>query len=142
MSGEKVVYATFINATREKIWAALTQSEFTRLYLWGTNLESEWKPGSTLRGFMDDGTTCSEGKILKSVRGKSLSYTDEIIRPDGTKCGKSVITFEIEQHGEVCKLIVTHEHDSETHKDAMMGWEMTLSSLKSLLETGEALPFG
>jgi len=141
MSEEKVVYGIYINASAEKIWDALTQSEYTRQYFWGTNVESDWKPGSKIRSFSDDGTTFGEGEVIKAERGKVLSYTDTMIGPNGTKGGESIITFEIEEHGDVCKLIVTHEHSSEEHKDAIHGWEMSMSSLKSLLETGEALPF-
>ncbi len=142
MEQQKVIYGIFIKASAEKLWDALTQSEYTRQYLWGMSVESDWKAGSTIRGFMDDGTTCSEGTVLKSEPGKILSQASVIIGPDGKSSGKSTITYEIEKHGDVCKLIVTHEHNSETHKNAMMGWEMCISSLKSLLETGEALVFG
>ena len=64
-----------------------------------------------------------------------------MMNPDGTKGDESIVTFEIEQHGDVCKLSVTHEHSSDAHKEALNGWEMCMGSLKSLLETGEALPF-
>lgn len=142
MSKEKVVYGIYINAPAEKIWDALTQSEYTRQYFWGSNVESDWKPGSKIRNFSDDGTTFGEGEVLKAEPGKILSQTSRMLGPDGTTSGESKITFEIEQHGDVCKLIVTHEHSSEMHKNAMGGWEMSMSSLKSLLETGEALAIG
>ena len=140
MSEEKKVYTIYIKATPEKIWDALTKSEFTRQYFWGANVESDWQVGSKVRSFGDDGTTYSEGVILKSEPCKILSQNGRTIAPDGTKGDESVVTYEIEQHGDVCKLTVTHEHSSEDHKDAMNGWAMCMGSLKSLLETGEALP--
>ncbi|NNF00583.1 MAG: ATPase [Pyrinomonadaceae bacterium] len=139
MEEKEVVYGIFIKATPEKIWDALTQSEFTRKYFWGTNVESDWKPGSKIRFFSDDGTTFSEGEVIKAERGKILSQSEWMIGPDGKKGGESVITFEIEKHGDSSKLIVTHVHSAKDHKKAMHGWEMSMSSLKSLLETGEAL---
>ena len=142
MHKEKVVYGIYINAPAEKIWDALTQSEYTRQYFWGTNVESDWKPGSKIRFFSDDGTTFAEGEVIKAERGKVLSQAERMIGPDGKKGDESIITYEIQQHGDVCKLIVTHEHSSEMHKNAINGWEMSMSSLKSLLETGEALALG
>ena len=139
MHNEKVVYGIYINAPAEKIWDALTQSEYTRQYVWGSNVESDWKPGSPFRAYFDDGATFMEGEILKAERGKILSYKSAMISPDGSKAEASITTFEIESLGEVNKLIVTHEEIPETIKDAMLGWEMCLSSLKSLLETGKAL---
>ena len=139
MSKEKVVYGIYIKASAEKIWDALTKSEYTRQYVWGTNVESDWEVGSPFRAHFDDGTTFMEGEILKSERGKILSRKSAMILPDGTKGEESIITFEIEPAGEVNKLIVTHEDIPESFEDAMLGWEMCLSSLKSLLETGKAL---
>lgn len=139
MHKEKVVYGIYINAPAEKIWDALTQSEYTRQYFGGSNVESDWKPGSKTRWFSDDGTTFAEGEVINSERGKILSQKEWMISPDGTKGSESIVTYEIEKHGDVCKLIVTHEHSSEKHKNAINGWEMSMGSLKSLLETGEAL---
>ena len=102
MEQQTVVYGIFINAPAEKIWDALTQSEYTRQYFWGANFESNWKPGSKIRGFSDDGTTFSEGEVIKAERGKILSRSDRMIGPDGKQGGESIITFEIEQHGDVC----------------------------------------
>jgi hypothetical protein len=51
--------------------------------------------------------------------------------------------MEIEQAGEVVKLAITHEIDKPGSKliDAVsVGWPKILSSLKTLLETGSALP--
>ena len=77
MHKEKVVYAVYIKTTPNKIWEALTKSEFTRQYFWGVNVESDWNVGSKTRSFGDDGTTYSEGVILKSEKGKVLSQKTE-----------------------------------------------------------------
>jgi hypothetical protein len=52
------------------------------------------------------------------------------------------MTYEIEKKGESVKLTVIHEMERGGSKliDAVSGgWPMILSSLKSLLETGQAL---
>ena len=40
------VYVVYIRATPERIWDALTQSEFTQQYFYGSTVESDWTPGS------------------------------------------------------------------------------------------------
>ena len=40
------VYVTYIVSTPEKVWAALTSSDFTRQYFFGRSVESDWKTGS------------------------------------------------------------------------------------------------
>jgi hypothetical protein len=39
----KTVYVTYIAATPEKVWQALTSSEFTRKYFWDRTIEIEPK---------------------------------------------------------------------------------------------------
>lgn len=56
--------------------------------------------------------------------------------------GYSICTFEIEPADDAVKLTISHEIDRPESKliDAVSnGWPMILSSLKSLLETGDAL---
>ena len=53
------------------------------------------------------------------------------------------VTFEIEAAGETCKLTVIHgefEDGAASSGHVGAGWPAIISSLKTLLETGEALP--
>ena len=45
MHEDKLIYAIYIKTTPEKLWEALTNSEFTRQYMWGANVESDWQVG-------------------------------------------------------------------------------------------------
>jgi hypothetical protein len=52
------------------------------------------------------------------------------------------VTWEIEPVGETCRLTLVHDDfptETPTYKSVGSGWPMVLSSLKSLLETGEPL---
>jgi uncharacterized protein YndB with AHSA1/START domain len=58
---------------------------------------------------------------------------------------RSKASFELEPLGEVVKLTVVHDGFEPGSLTATMvgeGWPRVLSELKSLLETGEALPSG
>jgi uncharacterized protein YndB with AHSA1/START domain len=55
----------------------------------------------------------------------------------------SRVTFEIEPFRDVVRLTVTHDHlepDSDMLRSITGGWPKVLSSLKSLLESGNPLP--
>jgi uncharacterized protein YndB with AHSA1/START domain len=55
---------------------------------------------------------------------------------------RSRVTFDLEQLGEKVKLTVVHDHFEQGSLAATMvrnGWPSILSSLKTLLETGEPL---
>jgi hypothetical protein len=56
--------------------------------------------------------------------------------------GYSRLTYELEQQGEAVKLTIIHEIDkpgSKLIEGVSNGWPLILTSLKSLLETGEPL---
>ncbi len=54
----------------------------------------------------------------------------------------SRVTFDIEPHGDIVRLTVTHENlaDAAEYDAASAGWPAVLANLKSLLETGHVLP--
>jgi hypothetical protein len=71
-------------------------------------------------------------------------FDDEFVRRAGNE-PRSKVTFDIEPQGQVVKLTVTHEAfvaGSIVLEQVSQGWPALLSSLKTLLETGEPLPAG
>lgn len=143
MAKSKFVYVTYIRATPEKLWRALTTHKFQRQFFYGTTQESEWKKGATWRLVKPDGGTCDSGNVLEidPPRRLVLKWRNEFI-PEMRKEGYSRMTLEIEKQGAMVKLAVVHEMDKSRSKliaSVSEGWPPILSSLKSLLETGESL---
>ncbi len=76
-----------------------------------------------------------EGVVIEVIPRRKLVHTFE---PKFIER----VTYEIEPMGLVCKLTVTHDEfprGGPTLETVKEGWPEILSSLKSLLETGEAL---
>lgn len=139
----KFVYVIYIRTTAEKLWQALTEPEFTRQYWAATWQESDWKPGSSWRIMIPDGRVADSGEIVEidPPRRLVLTWRNEF-RPELHKEGYSRLTYELEQQGDTVRLMLTHEIDrpgSELIAAVSSGWPAILSSLKSLLETGESL---
>jgi uncharacterized protein YndB with AHSA1/START domain len=141
MSKPEFVYVTYIETTPEKLWEALTDSEFSRRYWFGTEVRSDWKVGSPF-ALVSDGKATDTGEILEADRPRRLSYTFkhelyETMREPATK-----VVFTIEPYGGLVKLTVTHEGFVEGSKllsAISTGWPAILSGLKSMLETGKPL---
>jgi uncharacterized protein YndB with AHSA1/START domain len=138
MNTNTFVYSTIIKTTPEKLWEALTTSDFTEKY-WGSDgrkLETDWKVGSPVRTIRPDGKTDWQGKVLQCDPPKLLSFTFEVIPSEPV----STVTYVIEPQKSGTKLTVTHIDLSEVMLSKISGgWTYVLSSLKSLLETGIAL---
>jgi uncharacterized protein YndB with AHSA1/START domain len=136
------VYVIYIKTTPAKLWEALTSSEFSRRYWFGTELRSDFRVGSPLALVMD-GTVTDTGEILEADRPRRLSYTFKHELDDGMrKEGATKVIFTLEPHGELVKLTLTHENFAPGSKlldGISKGWPAILSSLKSLLESGDAL---
>ncbi len=137
------VYETFIRATSDHIWSALTNPEFTRQYFHGTAATSDWQPGSAVRYLNADGSVAVEGEVLEAQPPERLVITWRVrYNEEMSQEPASRVVFDIEPLGDVCRLRVTHDQfapDSLVYPHIASGWSGILCSLKSLLETGEAL---
>lgn len=135
----KHVYEVYIAATPEQVWAALTESEFTKQYYYGSSVESDWKPGSTMVYRQEDGTVSIECTIVEADAPRKLVHT--FFFP-GTDESPSRCTWSIEARGEATLLILTHDEfdgETSTYRSVAHGWVPILSGMKTLLETGKAL---
>ncbi|ONK11367.1 metalloregulator ArsR/SmtB family transcription factor [Streptomyces sp. MP131-18] len=157
MDANAFVYTTYIRTTPEQLWQGLTNPEFTRRY-WGLSFDTDWQPGSPMvwEG-QGPASADPEQVVLESDPYRRLSYTWHTFTPEWAEAAgvgddvlariadesRSKVTFEIERLGEMVKLTVVHdgfEPGSTVLEMVGGGWPHLLSSLKTLLETGHALP--
>ena len=142
MPRPEFIYVSYIETTPEKLWEALTSSDFTKRYWWDTRVVSDWKVGSPF-SLVLNGRTTDVGEVLEAERPRRLSYTFRHILNEAARNERpSRVTFVLEPHGKLVKLTLTHEdfaEDSVVIDGISKGWPAIMSSLKSLLETGEAL---
>ena len=145
MSKPDFLYVTYIKTTPEKLWAALTNSEFTRQYWFDTEIKSDWKEGSPIAFYPHGENTANiVGTVLRSNPPRELAYTWGF--PDLTASSEepSRVTFTLEKDGDLVKLTVVHDQftpGSAGIARVSKGWPAVLSSLKSMLESGTPLSY-
>lgn len=136
MSAPNFVYVTYIRTTPRKLWEALTRGEFMGKY-WHARIRSTWKVGAPVQTFTRKGKLDWDGKVLKCVPPRLLSYTFRIL---GFQKRSSRIVFQIEPAGSTAKLTLSHYGvEARCRKGIAGGWPVFFSSLKSALETGKGL---
>jgi len=140
---DQFLYVTYIRTTPEKLWDALTRSEFTTQYWSETWQDCDWKVGSPWRLMIPDGRVGDSGEVLEidPPRHLVVSWRNEFI-PALRAEGHSRASFDLEPAGDAVKLTVTHEFktaNSGLFQGVSGGWPIILASLKSLLETGQPL---
>jgi uncharacterized protein YndB with AHSA1/START domain len=147
------VYVTYIATSPEQVWRALVNTDVTREFWVDPTSDrpahenvSDWKPGSRWEHRRVDaaGTVDMVGKVVESSPPRRLVVTWARPKDAEDEAKHSRVTFDIEPQGAgLVRLTVTHE---DLEGDAQMlagisdGWPKVLSNLKTLLETGRALP--
>ncbi|SEM43659.1 ArsR/SmtB family transcription factor [Streptacidiphilus jiangxiensis] len=137
------VYVTYIRADAQQVWSALTSADLTARY-WGHANVSDWREGSRWEHVRTDGSGVADvvGRVLSADPPTRLVITFGEEGTDAAEPRPSVVTFLVEPYQDIVRLTVTHENlpDAKALGDVSHGWPAVLANLKSLLETGEALP--
>jgi uncharacterized protein YndB with AHSA1/START domain len=138
------VYTIYIAATPEEVWQALTSAEFSRQYFFGNAIEVDLKVGGAYIVRPPDGSVHISGEVVECDPPRKLTVTFNVNWPALVeKLGPTLVSYEIESAGNAVRLTMTESHDRPLGDDLLsggrQGWPAILSSLKSLLETGEAL---
>ena len=144
MGKPEFVYVTYIATTPERLWAALTQGEFTKTYWYGRRIESQWMVGAPVAFFDADSDTITDsGGVLASDPPRQLAYTFRTeFDAEARKQGYSRVSFTIEPFEGMVKLTLVHDDlpSEEVAEGFREGWSPILSSLKTFLESGKPLP--
>jgi len=138
------VYTIDIASTPEKVWEALTSAEFSRKYFFGNSVEIDLRVGGAYIMRTPDGALHISGEVIECDPNRKLTFTFNVDWPELIeKLGPTLVTYEIEPAGDAVRLTMTESHDRPLDDDVLsggrQGWPAILSSLKSLLETGEPL---
>ena len=139
-----IVYTIYIASTPDKVWQALTSAEFSRQYFSGFAIEADLRVGGAFVARAPDGSVHIGGEVIECDPPNKLTITWNVNWPALVeKLGPTLVSYEIEPAGDAVKLTLVQSHDRAIDDDILsggrQGWPAILSSLKSLLETGNAL---
>jgi uncharacterized protein YndB with AHSA1/START domain len=140
----KTVYVTYIAASPEKVWQALTDPAFTRQYFAGFNVDVEPRTGGAFFLRYPDGRVHISGKVVdwSPPRRFACTWLVEGVENFG-ELPECLVTYEIEPAGGSVRLTMTESHSWDVPPAILAGgqsgWPAILSSLKSVLETGKPL---
>ena len=156
------MYRVYIKATPEAIWDAITQPEWTVQYGYAPVVEYELRSGGAFRAHANEGMKAlgcpdviSDGEVIESDPPRKLVQTWRMtMTPELASEAFTQLTYDIRARARRCRpgLTVTHDVTGAPMWAGVMrgesesggaggGWSEILSGLKTLLETGQQLPF-
>ena len=139
------VYQLYIKASQEQVWDAITNPAIVARFFHGAQIESTYEVGSRLCSLSPDRSQVwGDNTILECDPPRRLVHTwRSLYDPEMAAEPESRVTWEIEaQPAGFSKLTVIHDRLDSSPKTAasVVGWSYILSNLKTVVETGEALP--
>lgn len=146
MKTQHFLYTVYIQSVPQIVWRALVDPEITKQY-WSRHQNiSDWRPGSPWKHADYDrpGLVDLAGRVLESVPPRRLVLTWAFPEDaENVQVHSRVMIDIVAEAANVVRLTLTHtglEFDSEMYHGIAHGWPRVLSSLKSLIESGHALP--
>jgi uncharacterized protein YndB with AHSA1/START domain len=150
------VYTTYVGATPEAVWDAITNPEQTDRYGYKGRVDYELRPGGAFRAHASDEMRAQgaddviiEGEILEAEAPHRIVQTwNPLFGTPITEEAVTQLTWEIEEAYGATKVTLTHELDGAPLTAGLVGgtvpemgggWPFVLSDLKTFLETGTSL---
>ena len=142
MSKPTFVYVTYIAASPERVWEALTRPDLSEKYWFGYRVTADGKAGERMTAVNPAGRLAHDDPIIESDPPRKLVYGWKPLYKDMPDERPSRVTFLLEPFKGQTRLTVTHDEFEEGSRIFGMiskGWPAVLSSLKSFLEMGRGL---
>jgi uncharacterized protein YndB with AHSA1/START domain len=141
MTSDLLAKATItIDASRSEVWTALVSPEAARVYLFGTEVQSDWHKGSpiTWEGDWEGKHYKDKGRILEVERERRLRYSHFSPLSGQPDRPENYHTVTIELADSEAGTEVTLTQDNNLSEDARdhseKNWGMMLATMKQYLE--------
>jgi len=130
-----------INVNPESVWEAIVDPELVKQYFFGTEVLSDWEPGSDIifQGTWEGQTYRDKGKILEIKKGYLLrySYWSAFSGLQDSPENYSEVTYQLSEKGGFTRIDLTQKGfaGQEAREHAEAGWDAVLGGMKKLLES-------
>ncbi len=129
-----------IRAPTAKVWDALVNPEMVKQYLFGTNVECDWRAGSPIvwRGEWQGKTYEDRGTILRARPQRLLEYTHFSPLSGLADVPENYhrVTIQLSDEGANTHISLAQDGNrtDEARAHSEKNWNMVLEGLKKLLE--------
>jgi uncharacterized protein YndB with AHSA1/START domain len=130
-----------IDAPKADVWRALTTPETIKQYMFGAEVDTDWRPGSpiTWKGEWKGKKFTDKGEILAFEPEQRLQYShySPISNKPDTPENYHTVTYDLSESDGKTTVHLTQDNnpDQETLEHSTQNWQMMLDGLKKSVET-------
>ena len=140
MSGHVATAQCEIDAPPEKVWRALTDPQLIKKYMFGSEVRTDWKPGSpiTWQGEFEGRKYMDKGEIIAVEPGRRLEIThfSPLTGQEDRPENYHRVSYELQPTDGGTSLRLTQDNSSsaEEAEHSAATWQMMLDGLKKVAE--------
>ena len=129
-----------VDAPVAKVWDAFVNPEMIKQYMFGTNVISSWKPGSSIiwKGEWQGKQYVDKGTILRMEKERLIQYNHYSPLSNMPEIPENyhTVTVELSHKGNRTTILLIQDNnaDEQARDHSEKNWQMMLESLKKLLE--------
>jgi uncharacterized protein YndB with AHSA1/START domain len=131
-----------IDASPGKVWTALTDPEQIEKYMFGSQVVTDWQPGSPIvwKGEYQGKKYEDKGEIVEVEQARRLKLThfSPLSGDEDTPENYHTVLYELEERGQKTHVSLSQDNNSseEAAEHSRANWEKMLAGLKEVVETG------
>lgn len=140
MTGIVATAETDINATPAQVWNALVDPKMIKKYMFGTQVETDWQPGSAIvwKGEYEGKSYQDKGKILLVRPGQRLQVThfSPLSGQKDEPANYHTLTYDLSDRDGTTHLSLSQDNnaDQDEAEHSKANWAAMLKGLKETVE--------
>jgi uncharacterized protein YndB with AHSA1/START domain len=140
MTGRVATAETDIRAPRSKVWRALTDPDQIREYMFGSVVETDWRPGSriTWKGEYEGKKYEDRGEILEvdPEHRLKLTHFSPMSGDEDAPENYHTLVYELEESDGTTHVSLSQDNNKseEAAEHSRANWDKMLSGLKEVVE--------
>jgi uncharacterized protein YndB with AHSA1/START domain len=140
MAGHVATAEADIHAPRSTVWRALTDPDQIERYMFGSRVETDWKPGSriTWKGEFEGKKYEDKGEVLEVEREHVLKLThfSPLSGAEDVPENYHTLVYELEERDGTTHVSLSQDNNKseEAAEHSRANWDRMLSGLKEVVE--------
>ncbi len=142
MTGKVATATVDVAATPERVWTALTDPDEIEKYMFGSRVDTDWKPSSPIvwRGEYNGRQFEDKGEVIEVKPGRRLKVThfSPLSGQPDEPSNYHTVTYELQSSGKHTHVRLSQDNNSSTEEaeHSAANWQTMLDGLKAIVEAG------